>query len=116
MGETPRQAVARELFEETGIKAIKNVEFLSYTNDLFHENGGLDKHYVTFFFTAELSADVEAQLLEPGKCAEWRWVDPRDLPYPLFLPVKSLLEQGNGVLPSILPRWEWESKMSEVVP
>lgn len=79
----------RETMEETGI-TIKNIHFATATNDLFEKEG---KHYITIYMVADYDAG-EVQIMEPEKCAEWRWVSWDDLPEPLFVPTKNLLAQG----------------------
>lgn len=126
MGESPRQAAEREVAEETGIKDLWHLEFLSYTNDVFYadelyEDGGRGpyKHYLTLFFTATLAAEdlyKEIPNLEPEKCLGWEWVDAYNLPRPLFLPVENLIKQANGALPCTLSRWEWERSLAGAVP
>jgi len=61
-----------------------------FTNDIFeHER----RHYVTLFIVADAAAG-EPMVLEPEKCAEWRWFEWDVLPSPLFLPIQHLLAQG----------------------
>lgn len=78
----------REVLEETGIK-IKNIKFLTVTNDIFKKEG---KHYITIFMTADW-AEGEAKIIEPEKCEEWRWVTKETAPIPLFLPLDTLLKK-----------------------
>jgi uncharacterized protein (TIGR00730 family) len=82
-GETPADAVARELAEETGLRATR-VEPLTWTDDRWP---GL--HFVTLHHRVE--AEGEPEVLEPAKCLEWRWCAWDELPEPLFGPVSALL-------------------------
>ena len=88
-GESVEECAAREALEETGL-VITNPVLGPWTNDRFEAEG---KHYVTLYVTAE-AADGEPEVLEPTKCAEWRWFDWRALPEPLFLPIRNLLAGG----------------------
>jgi hypothetical protein len=36
----------------------------------------------------------QAQIVEPNKCLEWRWVDFDNLPKPLFLPLRHFLQSN----------------------
>lgn len=88
-GETPEQTAKRELFEETGLTA-EHVVRGPYTNDIMSEEG---KHYITLV-TIVQNAMGEPQVKEPQKCESWEWFAWNDLPQPLFLPIKHLLEEG----------------------
>jgi len=79
----------REVLEETGLR-ISNITSVSFTNDIFKEEG---RHYITLFMRAE-SFEGAPQLMEPDKCEKWGWFDWKNLPVPLFLPVENLLRQG----------------------
>ena len=81
LGETFERSATREIKEETNLE-IKNPEVIAVTNNLetYREEG---RHFVSIIllvkeFTGEL------RLLEPHKCSEWLWVDPRHLPEPHF--------------------------------
>lgn len=87
-GESIEECAGREIFEETGI-SIRNIRFGPFTNDIFTEER---KHYITLFVVAD-HADGEPTVKEPEKCEQWGWFDPHDLPQPLFLPIKNLLER-----------------------
>jgi 8-oxo-dGTP diphosphatase len=47
-------------------------------------------HYVALFVNS-IRVDGEPKLLEPEKCAGWRWFDWYNLPNPLFKPLATLL-------------------------
>ncbi|MDD4938164.1 MAG: NUDIX hydrolase [Candidatus Shapirobacteria bacterium] len=78
----------REVKEETSI-SIKNIRFLSITNDVFKKE---KKHYITIFIVANYFSG-EVRIMEPNKCREWKWFDWDNLPQPLFLPIKNLIKQ-----------------------
>ncbi len=75
----------REVMEETGL-TIKDVVFLTVTNDIFEKE---NKHYVTIFLKSKY-AGGDVTNLEPDKCSEWKWCSWDDLPEPLFLPIENL--------------------------
>ena len=88
-GESVAHCALREVAEETGLEAVVT-GYGPFTNDIFVEAG---KHYITLFVL--VSAPVgQPQVMEPEKCAEWRWCDWDALPGPLFLSVQHLLESG----------------------
>ncbi|PYH44445.1 nucleotide triphosphate diphosphatase NUDT15 [Aspergillus saccharolyticus JOP 1030-1] len=80
-GETWEACAAREVCEETGLK-VSGLTYLTATNDLMPDE---NKHYVTIFMGCELADGAAAAaadgalppppVLEPNKCAEWRWVN-----------------------------------------
>ncbi|MCX6757712.1 MAG: NUDIX domain-containing protein [Candidatus Nomurabacteria bacterium] len=72
-----QDAAARELFEETGMKADKFI-FENLVNQPRIEN-----HYMQIGFIAE-GVKGEPQLLEPDRCEEWRWFDLENLPENVF--------------------------------
>lgn len=77
---------SREVFEETGL-LIKNIEKLSFTNDIFPLAG---LHYVTLYFMADY-AGGELVNREPRKCEGWEWFDMERLPNPLFCGIEEVL-------------------------
>jgi mutator protein MutT len=90
-GETPEECAARELFEETGLKALS----IRPT-----------KHYVTLFMVVDqFEGTVETK--EPHKCEKWEWTAWDRLPEPLFAPLSSLkssLKQNEGSSPFFVTR------------
>jgi len=94
-GENVKECASRELAEETRIE-IEPEWFRksTFTNDVFVSE---NKHYVTLYVEADFLASqrVEPKVMEPDKCAEWRWCDAA--PGPLFLPIQNLLESGFEV-------------------
>lgn len=86
-GETIEACAARELQEETGLKALSMVAG-PWTNDLIEEG----KHYVTLFVFVNRFTG-KPQLLEPHKCEGWQWFHKDHLPDPLFPPIISLLKK-----------------------
>jgi len=77
-GENMEKAAARELEEETGIKA-KKFTFANLINDL-HD----DQHYLQVGFLAQGVENVEPVLKEPDKTEEWKWFDLNNLPKEIF--------------------------------
>lgn len=80
-GETFEEAAVKEIAEETSLR-IKNPRVFCVTNNLrtYKEEG---KHYISVgLFTDEYSGTPN--IMEPGKCEEWIWADPENLPSPHF--------------------------------
>ena len=65
-GETSRQAIARELFEETGIRAEEG-EF-----ELI--DSGRDHHTLFDFYCLRKSVPIENIVLQPGETEDAKWV------------------------------------------
>lgn len=86
------EAAEREVKEEANIK-IKNIKFVTITNDIFKEEG---KHYITIFMKADYESG-NVRINEPERFSEWKWVEWERLPTPLFLPVENLLKQGYSL-------------------
>jgi len=76
LGETLREAVHREVFEETGITISEPI--LIDTVDLItpDKNGRVQYHYTLIDFVAEA---LEADLKAGGDAANARWVSPTEL-------------------------------------
>lgn len=84
--ETYRASLVRETKEEIGI-TIKEDD-LTFTH-IGHQNS--DKEYVDIFFECTNWEGVP-EIMEPDKCDELRWVDPRELPNNVIPYVKNVLE------------------------
>jgi len=84
-GESPEEAAAREVLEETGIRT-KRLNMINVSNDV---SG--DAHFVTIGF---LCRDFEGKPVarEPDEIVEWRWFSLNDLPSPVFFPSQKLLK------------------------
>jgi len=95
-GETPKQSVVRELFEEAGLVVDeKDVKFLRYCNEYFPEQG---KHYVSLVFVVEcMEGDPISK--EPNKCKEWEWIEVDHLPDNMFEPCRdSIMLAADEIL------------------
>jgi len=88
-GESIADCAVREVAEETGLEATIT-GYGPFTNDVFIEES---KHYVTLFVLATAPMG-QPQVMEPEKCAEWRWCPWDTLPEPRFLSIQHLLELG----------------------
>lgn len=92
-GETPKQAIVRELFEETGLVVEeKKISFFRYCNEYFPEQ---KKHYVSLVFIIELN-EGEPIPKEPKKCEEWIWGDIEHLPENMFEPCRESIMMASG--------------------
>ena len=90
--ETFEECAARETFEETGIR-IKNVKFLTTTNDIMDKE---KKHYITIYVVADHGSG-EPKVMEPHRNEKnegWQWFSWDKLPRPLFLCIDNLLKQN----------------------
>jgi 8-oxo-dGTP diphosphatase len=90
--ETVVQAGCREPLEETGLEVDElTIRHAGYSESYFEAE---EKHYVTLLLAARAKT-YEPRIMEPEKCAEWRWVTPQTLPSPLFSPLQNYLERNT---------------------
>ena len=89
-GEAATDAVARELAEETGLRA-RSVTPIAWTDDVMTADG---LHYVTLHHRVEVEPGDEPRRREPDKVDGWSWADWAAPPQPLFQPVEGLRELG----------------------
>lgn len=86
-GEAPLQAAARELWEETGLRALA----LRPSGWVFAPDSDGSRWLVLFFLG---EAEGEAKRMEPDKCLGWKWVSWEAPPQPLMRGVRGLREAG----------------------
>ena len=84
-GESVEACAQRELLEEPGMEAI-SVQLGPWIENVMEKG-----HYITLFTFVE--AQGEPALLEPDKCACWKWFDGEDFPKPLFPTMITFTEQ-----------------------
>ena len=70
-GEEPLEAANRELFEETGLKAL-SMKLVSHT---FRD----PSHSMFYSYLAIVDADKDSVVLQEGETVEYKWVDDRGL-------------------------------------
>ena len=88
-GESLESCAQREVMEETSIN-IKNVKKVTYTNDIFPDEG---KHYITCHVKADYdSGDVK--IMEPNKCEKWEWFEWNKFPGNIFVSIQNLLKEN----------------------
>lgn len=84
--ESPAEANARELFEETGMRVKSQKPLPMWTYERYEDER---IHFVTLYFKVE-STD-EPVNMEPHKHSDWHWYPVNDLPRPLFAGVERAL-------------------------
>ncbi len=86
VGESLVECAIRETREEAGIEI---------TNESFQMLGNIpdtfSTHYVQIAFTADWKSG-EPSVLEPTKCERWEWHSLDNLPPPLFVPTKMMID------------------------
>ncbi len=81
IGETFEQAAIREAKEELGI-TIHAPQVIAVTNNL--ETYKTEGHHSISVILLVKEFDGEPKIMEPHKCSELVWCDPRELPTPHF--------------------------------
>ena len=97
-GESPEEAAARELAEETGLVVDPvEVHALPHWQSFVHPN--TYERWICVIATVRISRDRidDVQLLEPTKCAGWEWREHPGsfgLPSPMFEPSQCQIADG----------------------
>lgn len=86
-GERLEECAAREALEETGVE-VTDIRFRAITNDLFEDEG---KHYLTVWMEGDHEAG-EPTIAAAHEMSDVGWFSRDELPSPLFLPLRNLLE------------------------
>lgn len=95
-GETVIGCAARELLEEAGIRVPPaDMRLLPHYTVVSFDGAGA---YVTLYVVCTMREPQVAMLMEPSKCAGWRWVTKEQLPAPLFAPLAELLTVHPNIL------------------
>jgi len=85
-GETILEAAARELEEETGVKAISS-QVISVSD------ANLENNYHLQIGVLVTKWDGDPQIKEPNKCSELSFFALEELPEPIFISAKPLIEK-----------------------
>jgi 8-oxo-dGTP diphosphatase len=98
-GESFEEAVAREVFEETGLQiAGTRLDLISVSNDIVS-----NAHFVTLGFRQDLPYG-EPEIREPDEITHWDWFPIFEPPTPLFVATKRILDNvKRGVIYSPPP-------------
>jgi len=88
-GESPREAAARELLEETGL-AVRELIFVGVTSNRF----SADNHSISLFFEAECMDAGALRRNETSKCLGWEWKLWEGVNENLFLPLRLIKQTG----------------------
>ncbi len=84
-GESFEEGIKREVKEETGLN-IKLKKIISVSNEIVY-----NKHFITVSAEAEI-IDGEVRLMEPENFEKWDWFDLNNLPDPMFIPSKIVID------------------------
>lgn len=85
--ETLINGVAREVFEETGIKIDKSkTKIISVSDEIVPDN-----HYTTVGFLCQ-NFKGEPKIMEPEEITEWKWYNLDNLPEKVFLPSAKMIK------------------------
>jgi 8-oxo-dGTP diphosphatase len=79
------ECAAREALEETGFK-VRPEEVITVSNDIFDGT-----HYVTVGVKASVTGGA-LENKEPDRCERWDWFALDNLPSPLFVATKNLIQ------------------------
>jgi dihydroneopterin aldolase len=92
-GETREEALAREVWEETGLK-IKNIRFAMVQDSIFSSEFWQERHFVMNDFIADLdSSSDKADVILNSEAYEYCWIGPdKALLLPLHSACRHLIE------------------------
>ena len=85
LGESPVQAVRREVLEETALE-LNGFRFVGLTNNIFSDQN----HSISLYFEAECPNPGKINNREPGRCEQWIWKDWQEVQNNLYLPLQLL--------------------------
>ncbi|MES2668327.1 MAG: NUDIX domain-containing protein [Patescibacteria group bacterium] len=85
-GHSFEETALREAEEETGLTHLVIEGLICVIYDRVY-----DKHFVTIGMLATWKSG-EPFAAEPEKASDWQWFDPEQLPEPMFLPSKGVIE------------------------
>ena len=96
LGETPAEAVMREVFEETGLRVVPTQVLAVFGGSAFrytYPDGNQVEYTITVF-----SCKIQGGLLEPvdGEVQAFHWFDPIALPPMQFPYPPDLFTRGEG--------------------
>ena len=89
-GESPETCAAREALEEAGV-TVSGIHFLAITNDVFKDT---KQHYISIWMRGDFESG-ETHVAAPYELDACGWYSLDDLPDPLFLPFRHLLEGSS---------------------
>lgn len=108
IGETPFDAAAREVAEETNLQLSYLAFTGKVTNDWFADKG---KQYITLYYLADALDPEALKVMEPSKIEGWDWYDMAALPQPMWMHtgmlISSLLEFDRAHSPS--DKWQFKT-------
>ena len=85
-GESFKEAIERETLEEAGVK-IKNIKFLCVVNtDAYKGHQAILVNFLADWESGEPTDFPDENI------GEWKWCDMENLPEPLFVPTKILID------------------------
>jgi len=87
-GETIFSCAKREVKEECGL-TIEPVDIISVNDDMEWLADG--KHYITICVLGKYTGG-EPKIMEPHRCAEWKWFPMESLPENIFSPTMHALK------------------------